>query len=319
MMLRVTHYNGLYEIAEHKYKDLSQIRDEYPYIVKTFRDAHFPRELESGLSSVLDDLGTTPLVVRSSSLLEDRFGITFSGKYASFFLANQGSRRQRLDALIEAVAGVYASTFAPEPISYRSQLGLLDFSEEMGIMIQEAIGREFNGHYLPLFSGMACTNGKGKRKSVLLKIIPGFKLGALDTDSSSIVEIPLHDTQLDFDQLSQSIAQQLPDTIDVLNLKTGRLETASYRGFLSDHGSEFIGVRSGDSSVSDRSVPEGKEHGEVKQDSLRLFADSISRGPFPKLLSGAIRELSLATSTNVRVQFASDGESLFLLQCKTSC
>jgi len=70
--------------------------------------------------------------VRSSSLLEDRVGAAFSGKYKSLFLANQGSKKERLEALQDAIAEVYASVFGPDPIEYRTERGLIDVHEEMG-------------------------------------------------------------------------------------------------------------------------------------------------------------------------------------------
>jgi pyruvate, water dikinase len=75
-----------------------------------FKNAGFPPELVQGLSMALDDLGPDPLIVRSSSLLEDRLGTAFSGKYKSLFLANQGSKARRLEALMDAVAEIYTCT-----------------------------------------------------------------------------------------------------------------------------------------------------------------------------------------------------------------
>ena len=63
------------------------------------------------------------LIVRSSSLLEDRAGSAFSGKYKSLFLGNQGSQEDRLTALMDAVAEVYASIFGPDPTEYRAERG----------------------------------------------------------------------------------------------------------------------------------------------------------------------------------------------------
>jgi hypothetical protein len=87
----------------------------------------------------LDDFGKSPLIVRSSSILEDRLGSAFSGKYKSLFLANQGTKHENLEALLDAVAEVYASTLGPDPMQYRSERGLIDYHEEMGIMIQVII------------------------------------------------------------------------------------------------------------------------------------------------------------------------------------
>ena len=56
----------------------------------------------------LDDFGDKPLIVRSSSLLEDSLGSAFAGKYKSLFVANQGTKRERLEALVDAIVEVYA-------------------------------------------------------------------------------------------------------------------------------------------------------------------------------------------------------------------
>ena len=139
------YFNNLEEIIEQKYKDINQVRLEYPHVVQTFKSGNFPPEILKGLSVALDDLGDRPLIVRSSSLLEDRFGAAFSGKYKSLFLANLGSKHDRPEALCDAIAEVYASTFGPDPIEYRAERGLLDYYEEMGIMIQEVVGTKI-GH-----------------------------------------------------------------------------------------------------------------------------------------------------------------------------
>jgi pyruvate, water dikinase len=120
VLLHFMHYNNFDEVVEQKYKPISQVRFEYPHVLQTFTSSRFPSEIVNGLSVALDDFNERPLIVRSSSLLEDRIGAAFSGKYKSLFLANQGSKQKRLKALMEAVAEVYASTFSPDPIEYRA-------------------------------------------------------------------------------------------------------------------------------------------------------------------------------------------------------
>ncbi len=116
-------YNNMEEVTEQKYKDIEEVRQEYPHLVQVFKNCLFPPEIVKGLSVALDDFGETPLIVRSSSLLEDRLGTAFAGKYRSLFLANQGNKRQRLEALLDAVAEVYASIYHPDPIQYRAERG----------------------------------------------------------------------------------------------------------------------------------------------------------------------------------------------------
>ena len=60
------------------------------------KNSKLPPEIINSLSVALDDFGERPIIVRSSSILEDQSGASFSGKYKSLFLANQGSRRNGL-------------------------------------------------------------------------------------------------------------------------------------------------------------------------------------------------------------------------------
>ncbi len=66
-----------------KYKSADQIRADYPEIKAEYAKGRFPEEVADRLRAILDRAGNTPLIVRSSSLLEDNFGTSFAGKYES--------------------------------------------------------------------------------------------------------------------------------------------------------------------------------------------------------------------------------------------
>ena len=178
--------NHLQDIHNRKYLEVEQVRKEYPHIVQAFKNSELPKEVMKGLAVALDDIGDKPLIVRSSSLLEDRIGSAFSGKYKSLFLANRGSKRDRLAAVCDAVAEVYASTFSPDPIEYRAERGLLDLHEEMGIMIQEVVGMQVGRYYLPAFGGVAFSNNEFRwsprisRDDGLVRLVPGLGTRAVD-------------------------------------------------------------------------------------------------------------------------------------------
>jgi phosphoenolpyruvate synthase/pyruvate phosphate dikinase len=180
------HHNNLEDVTEQKYKELEQVRSEHPHIIHVFKNSHFSPEIVQGLSMALDDFGEVPLIVRSSSLLEDRLGAAFSGKYESLFVANQGTKRERLEALMDAIAEVYSSTFGSDPIEYRSERGLLDFHEEMGILIQEVVGRRVGKYWLPSWAGVAFSNNEFrwspriKRQDGLIRLVPGLGTRAVD-------------------------------------------------------------------------------------------------------------------------------------------
>ena len=229
-------HNNLEEVYEQKYKEIDQVRLEYPHLVQVFKNSTFPPEIVKGLSVALDDFGEAPLIVRSSSLLEDRLGTAFAGKYKSLFLANQGTKSERLAALTDAIAEVYASLFSPDPIEYRAERGLLDFHEEMGIMIQEVVGRRVGDYFLPAFAGVAFSNNEFrwspriKREDGLVRLVPGLGTRAVDRvpDDYPVLIAP-GQPQLRANVSVEDVMRYSPHKLDVINLETGVFETADLR------------------------------------------------------------------------------------------
>lgn len=82
--------NGFFNFANQKYKDEAEICADYPGVRETLLQGRFPDDIVNSLKSLLAEAGDSPLIVRSSSLLEDSFGTSFAGKYDSFFCPNQG-------------------------------------------------------------------------------------------------------------------------------------------------------------------------------------------------------------------------------------
>ncbi len=83
------------EFVAQKYKSAEQIRTEFPEIQAKYARARFPEEIADQLREILREVGKTPLIVRSSSLLEDNFGTSFAGKYASFFCRKPGRSKRK--------------------------------------------------------------------------------------------------------------------------------------------------------------------------------------------------------------------------------
>ncbi|MDH3999056.1 MAG: PEP/pyruvate-binding domain-containing protein, partial [Desulfuromonadales bacterium] len=96
----------------------------------------FPEQLREDIQDMLDYYGQYPIIVRSSSVLEDGFGSAFAGKYDSFFCANQGSPEDRYAAFEDAVRKIFASTMSEEALTYRKQRGLDQHVEQMGLLVQ---------------------------------------------------------------------------------------------------------------------------------------------------------------------------------------
>lgn len=147
--------NGLMHWNDQKYKSDKQIWDEYPEIQKDFQEGELPPEIIAELQSLLKRVGKRPLIVRSSSQLEDNFGTSFAGKYESHFCPNQGGIEQNLNELMSAIKRTYASTLNPEALLYRRSKGLQDYDERMAVLIQVVQGEAFNQYFFPQAAGVA--------------------------------------------------------------------------------------------------------------------------------------------------------------------
>ncbi len=317
--------NNLNEVVEQKYKDINQVRLEYPHIIQTFKSARFPTDMIPGLSMVLDELKDQPIIVRSSSLLEDRTGASFSGKYKSLFLANQGSKRQRLDALTDAIAEVYASTFGPDPISYRAERGLLDFAEEMGIMIQEVVGTRAGDYFFPSFAGVAFSRNEFRwsprirREDGLLRLVPGLGTRAVDrTGDDYPVLIAPGQVGFRVNVAAEEVVRYAPKKADVINLKTNSFETIEWRKLLAMCGSEIPAVDKIVSVYDGQCLRKPCENllDFEKDDLVVTFDGLVSRTSFIPQLRQVMRLLEEKLQSPVDIEFASDGKSLYLLQCR---
>lgn len=147
--------NNLVHWNDQKYKDEAEMRAEYPLIVRDFEASEFPMDFLGDLFSLLERIGRRPLIVRSSSLLEDNFGTSFAGKYESVFCPNQGSNAANLRALTRAIIRVYTSTLNPNALLYRRSKGLQDYDERMAILIQVVEGERYGKYFFPPAAGVA--------------------------------------------------------------------------------------------------------------------------------------------------------------------
>ena len=129
--------------------------EEYQEVEGLFLQGHFPDEIMEQFREVLDYFGHAPIIIRSSSLLEDSFGNSFAGKYRSEFLANQGGPEERMEAFLHALKLVYASAVNPDVLSYRRQRSLGDSDEQMAILIQRVSGTVHGQYFFPPLAGIA--------------------------------------------------------------------------------------------------------------------------------------------------------------------
>ncbi|MCD6115862.1 nucleotidyltransferase domain-containing protein [bacterium] len=325
-LINFLYYNNLEEIIEQKYKDMDEIFIGYHNIIQMFKNSPFPPEIVQKLSAALDDIGEVPIIVRSSSLLEDRFGASFSGKYKSLFLANQGSKLQRLDALTDAIAEIYASTFGPDPIEYRKERGLIDFFEEMGVMIQEVVGTRVGKYFFPSFSGVAFSNNEFRwspriqREDGLIRIVPGLGTRAVDrlADDYPILISP-GQPKLRVNITPDEIQRYSPKYIDAINMENNTFETIAISDLLKEYGDDFPIINHIVSLVKGDYVQEYTSVLNMdfeKDDFVVTFSGVINRTTFIKQIQNLLNVLKEKIKTPVDIEFAHDGKNLYLLQCR---
>jgi hypothetical protein len=241
------------------------------------------------------------------------------------FVANQGSKQKRLDALLDAIAEVYASTFGPDPIEYRSERGLIDFAEEMGIMIQEVVGTRVGDYFLPVFAGVAFSHNEFrwspriKRDDGLIRLVPGLGTRAVDrlSDDYPAMFAP-GQPGLRVNISVDDIVRYSPNKVDAINLKKNKFETISISELFAAHGHEIPMIRRMISLYKDGyiSKPAGAHVDFDEEESVVTFDGLVSDTPFMKQIHDMLQLLEKTLGTPVDIEFAHDGRDLYLLQCR---
>ena len=161
--------NGLMHWNDQKFKSEEEIRADYPLIRAEFSKGQFSPEIIKRLEEVVSEAGNRPLIVRSSSLLEDSFGTSFAGKYESIFCPNQGTPEENLFALTNAITRIYSSGLHPDVLLYRHHKGLAEYDERIAILIQFVEGERFGRYYLPHGAGVAFSRNLYRWSPQILK------------------------------------------------------------------------------------------------------------------------------------------------------
>jgi hypothetical protein len=234
--------NGLMHWADQKYKNEEQIRAEYPILQERFLAGHLPVDIIEALHSLLNQIGRQPIIVRSSSLLEDNFGTSFAGKYESHFCPNQGTLEENLRDLTRAMIRIYASIFNPDALLYRRAKGLQDYDERMAILLQVVQGERYGRYHFPHASGVAFSRNfyrwspQIRREDGFIRLVWGLGTRAVDrvgNDYPRLVALShplLHPTSS-----TQEIRHYSQQYVDLINLEDNKFESPPVETVLDSH------------------------------------------------------------------------------------
>ena len=146
----------------------------------------FPDLVLTRFKRMLNYFGQNPIIVRSSSLLEDGFGNAFAGKYDSVFCVNAGTPQHRLKQFLQAVKEVYVSAMDESALVYRKKRGLDKAEEQMSILVQRVSGSIYDDIFMPDAAGVGySTNAYAWSKDIdpkagVLRIVAGLGTRAVD-------------------------------------------------------------------------------------------------------------------------------------------
>ena len=138
--------NELYQIA------LSDLPDEN--ILQHFLRARLPMRLLGDLEAFLSVV-STPIAIRSSSLLEDSHYQPFAGVYTTYMIPYSSDKYERLSMLASAVKAVYASVFYQGSKDYMTATSNVIDQEKMAVILQEVVGEQHGDRFYPVISGVA--------------------------------------------------------------------------------------------------------------------------------------------------------------------
>ncbi len=324
-IMEFIHHNALEEITSLKYLEPEGIKAGYPFLQQLFKNSYFTPEIIEQLDKMLDEIGNKPIIVRSSSLLEDSFGAAFSGKYKSLFLANQGSKKEKLEALLDAISEIYASVFSPDPIIYRRERGLLDFDEEMAILIQEVVGRQIGDYYFPLYAGVAFGYNEFRwsprisKRDGMIRLVFGLGTRAVDRigdDYPTLISPGKPNLKLNL--RVEDLIRYSQKKMDVINLKNNTLETISVEEVIKKYGNLIPNI-SQILSIFDGGIlkiPYGAMFDPTKCECYITFQGLFEKTPFLKIMREILSILENTLGYPPDVEFACDGECLYFLQCR---
>jgi hypothetical protein len=316
--------NNLYLFHTYKYKEREEIEKEFQHIEEKFRHATFSPEVVEDFRKILQEIGEHPIIIRSSSLLEDSFGLAFSGKYLSVFLTNQGDIESRLAEFIQGLKRVFTSTFGPDPILYRLDHGLLDYDERMAMVVQKVVGRRFGDYFFPFVSGVLFShnvyawNQKIKKEEGLGRLVFGLGTRAVDRVGSDYPRmVPLSHPLLRPEVTASQIKKYSQRMVDVLNLKKGCFETVDFRTLTAAirHPDLFYTISI--DKDGHLAPPHFRTQDLSQGEPCVTFENLLTRTPFVSLAKKILSKVEAAYGRPVDMEFVWDGEKFFILQCRS--
>lgn len=319
--------------GRHRETDPATRGDEATSVRHRLLSGSFPDYIVERFRDMLDYYGHSPLVVRSSSLLEDAFGNAFAGKYDSIFCSSAGSASQRLEDFLDAVRRVYASTLSSEALAYRRDRGLLEQDEQMALLVQRVSGSPVGNWYFPHLAGVGFSYNPYAwhpdidPRAGMLRTVFGLGTRAVDrqdADYTHVIALNAPSRRPDVGAAAASRAQR---KVDALHLHRGGVEQVDFQDLLAEVGAAALplprvaeSVRAVESSGT-RGLAAGGSGGPSARRWFLTLAGMVEDAALIARFRDALGRLRDAYGTEVDVEFTvnygSGGETtISIVQCR---
>ena len=317
--------NGLFELRLQLSREGKLSWDDFADVENRFLHGKFPADVMEQFRDMLDYYGQAPIIVRSSSLLEDGFNDAFAGKYRSEFCPNQGSPDERLEVFLKAVKLVYASALNPDALSYRRRRGLDEGDEQMAILVQRVSGMPYKGYFFPTLAGVAFSRNlyawtnRIDPKRGMIRLVFGLGTRAVNRVSGDYPRmIAVSHPELR-PEVGMEVAKYAQKLVDTLNLKTNKFETLPFSDLVADRDYPGIGMIA--SEVADGYIRDAISSLSDEAGLVLTFSNLIRKTKLISMLNEILTVLEQAWGQPIDIEFTAHfnekGEvSINLLQCR---
>lgn len=287
----------------------------------------FPEKIQEKFFEMLEYFGQSPIIVRSSSLLEDNFGNAFAGKYESVFCVNQGTPEERYKAFEQAVRIVYGSTMNEDALAYRMNRGLFEKDEQMAILVQRVSGDNYNGDFFPHIAGVGNSSNlyvwdqNIDMNSGMLRLVFGLGTRAVDRTAGEYAKIVTLDNPLRMPPMNNKDEKKFSQHFaDVLSFSENSLVTKNIEDVISkDIKTDKLIFAFPDYEGLNKLKELGLDTGTTPY--ILNFKKLLKDTKFPKLMKNILSTVSKAYDYPVDIEFTAnfkDPENfkINLLQCR---
>ncbi len=286
----------------------------------------FPDQIEEQFKEMLEFFGQSPIIVRSSSLLEDNFGNAFAGKYDSVFCVNQGTPAQRYQQFINAVRTVYASTMNEDALTYRKKRGLDRNDEQMALLVQRVSGTYHKHYFFPALAGVGNSyntyvwNNNLDPKAGMLRLVFGLGTRAVDRVEGDYPRIIAMDApKLRPHAGLEDIRKYSQNKVDLLDTRTNNLSTAALNKLMG----EKLGIKMGLFGILDHETNKRIKELNIKDQEAWIitFDKLISDTSFINLMKKMMSTLEDKYDYSVDIEFTVNFDKknnlhINLVQCR---